>query len=307
MTRRDGEGGPVAFAHPEYLVSTDWLADHHLDPDVRVLDVTARLTSTLDNAAHDRCFVEGHIPGSVAFDSPSAKGALSDPGADLPWMWPTPDRVSSSLRAAGVNAGDRVIITARTPRAGLDSGTMWCTRAWWTLHHMGVDVAIHHGGVEAWEAAGLPLETGPVAVMPGTITVTRDGLLARATAADVLAALDVDDACVVDALSAANYAGIDQGYGPRRGHITGAHNLPYLSLISAETAGFLDAAALRDALDALCLFERPRVITYCGGAIAATVVAFALALFDHPAVAVYDGSLMEWSRDPSLPMTDPSA
>ena len=188
MTRRDGHDGPVVYAHPEYLVSTEWLAEHHRDPGVRVLDVTARLTSTLDNVAHDRCFVEGHIPGSVAFDSPSAKGTLSDPGAELPWMWPTPDRVSGSLRAAGVHTGDRVVITARTPRAGLDSGTMWCTRAWWTLHHMGVDVAIHHGGVESWEAAGLPVESGPVAVTPGTITVTRHGLDARATAADVLAA-----------------------------------------------------------------------------------------------------------------------
>lgn len=307
MTTRDGEDGAVAFAHPEYLVSTDWLAEHHLDPDVRVLDVTARLTSTLDNVAYERCFVEGHIPGSVAFDSPSAKGALSDPSADLPWMWPSPDRVSGSLRAAGVNDGDRVVITARTPRPGLDSGTMWCTRAWWTLHHMGVDAAIHLGGLEAWEAAGLRLATGPAAVTPGTIEVTGDGLSARATAADVLAALDDGEACVVDALSAANYAGIDAGYGPRRGHITGARNLPYLSLVSAETAGFLDPPALHRALDALGLFDRPRVITYCGGAIAATVVAFALAMFDHPSVAVYDGSLMEWSRDPSLPMTDPSA
>jgi thiosulfate/3-mercaptopyruvate sulfurtransferase len=307
MDGTDGNDRPEGFAHQEYLVGTDWLAAHHRDPGVRVLDVTARLTASLDNVAHDRCFVEGHIPGSVSFDSPSAKGALSDPDAELPWMWPSPERVEASLRAAGVNDGDRVIITARTPRAGLDSGTMWCTRAWWTLHHMGVDVAIHHGGVEAWESAGLPIETGPSTVSPGSISVSRDGLGARATVADVLAALEDADACVVDALSAANYAGVDPGYGPRRGHITGARNLPYQSLISAETAAFLGAPEMRAAFDALGLLERPRVVTYCGGAIAATVVAFCLALFDHRDVAVYDGSLMEWSRDPSLPMTDPSA
>jgi thiosulfate/3-mercaptopyruvate sulfurtransferase len=54
------------------------------------------------------------------------------------------------------------------------------------------------------------------------------------------------------------------------------------------------------------LLEVPRVMTYCGGAIAATVNAFALRLLGHPAVSVYDGSLMEWASDDSLPMTDPS-
>jgi thiosulfate/3-mercaptopyruvate sulfurtransferase len=49
------------------------------------------------------------------------------------------------------------------------------------------------------------------------------------------------------------------------------------------------------------------VITYCGGAIAATVDAFCLALLGHTYVSVYDGSLMEWSADPALPMTDPSS
>jgi thiosulfate/3-mercaptopyruvate sulfurtransferase len=300
-------GGVTGVVHPEFVVGTEWLAEHHRDPGVRILDVTARLTSSLDNVAYDRCFVEGHIPGSVSFDSPSAKGALSDPAAELPWMWPSARRVEESLRAAGVHDGERVIITARTPRAGLDSGTMWCTRAWWTLHHMGIDVAIHRGGLESWEAAGLPLETGAATVSVGSVSVGSDGLTARATSADVMNALADGDACVVDALSAANFAGIDPGYGPRRGHITGAVNLPYQSLIAAETAGFLDGPELRAAVDSLGLMERPRVVTYCGGAIAATVVAFVLRLLGHGDVAVYDGSLMEWSRDPALPMTDPSS
>ncbi|MDA2944537.1 MAG: rhodanese-like domain-containing protein [Actinomycetota bacterium] len=295
----------TGFAAPHYLVSADELAGMVGSNGVRVLDVTTRLTSALENTARSKVFDLGHIPGSVFFDVGSAKGAISDPSAELPWMWPDQDRVNESLRAAGVNDGDRIVIVASTPRSGIDSGTMWCTRAWWTLHHMGLDVAILRGGVEAWARAGHPLAADETPVAPGSVAVTSDGIVGRALIPDVLSALE-GAACVVDALSADNYNGIDPGYGPRRGHITGAVNMPYLDLISSETAGFVDADEMGRLLSERGLLDGP-VVSYCGGAIAATVVAFCCALMGNDDVRVYDGSLMEWTRDSSLPMTDPSA
>lgn len=289
---------------PNHLVSVDWLAEHLDDSAVCVLDVTARLDRELANRSHDACFVEGHIPGAVHFDVASAKGALSDPVADLPWMWPSAERVTEALRAAGVDDGDLVVITASTPRPGIDSGTMWCTRAWWTLTRMGVRAVVLHGGNEAWVAAGHPVETGPVEVAPGSITV-GERASGRAEVDEVLDALGRPDACVVDALSRDNYEGRDPGYGPRRGHITGADNVPYLDLIEAETAAFKPVDEIRGLLSGV--LDHDRVVTYCGGAIAATVVAFCLDMCGHRDVAVYDGSLMEWSRRDDLPMTDPSA
>jgi thiosulfate/3-mercaptopyruvate sulfurtransferase len=84
-------------------------------------------------------------------------------------------------------------------------------------------------------------------------------------------------------------------------------NLPFRALVDAETAGFVDAETMRSRLEASGALAAPSVITYCGGAIAATVDAFCLALLGHTYVSVYDGSLMEWSADPALPMTDPSS
>ena len=98
------------------------------------------------------------------------------------------------------------------------------------------------------------------------------------------------------------YNGTDAGYGPRKGHIESAINIPFRSLLASETAQFKDADSISNAL--ADLLSKPRVITYCGGAIAATVDAFALKLLGHENVAVYDGSLMEWSADPDLPMVD---
>ncbi|MBL6759985.1 MAG: hypothetical protein ISQ15_04865 [Ilumatobacteraceae bacterium] len=175
---------------------------------------------------------------------------------------------------------------------------------WWTLTRMGVPAVILHGGNEAWFAAGGAVETGPSQSETGTVTVSpRDGGLADAD--DVLAALEAGGSCVVDALSRDNYEGRDPGYGPRRGHITGAENVPYLDLIKAETAAFKPVTEIQRLLGDV--LDRERVITYCGGAIAATVVAFCLDMCGHDDVRVYDGSLMEWSRRDDLPMTDPSS
>jgi thiosulfate/3-mercaptopyruvate sulfurtransferase len=297
----------VAFVNPQYLVDTSWLAEHLEDPGVRVLDVTAKLTSSLVNRADEECYAQGHIPGSVPFDVASGRGVLSDPDAALPWMWPPAEQVEAALAQVGVSNDTQVVLVARTPRAGIDSGTMWCTRAWWTLHHLGVRCAILRGGIEAWEAEGRPLVTDRPEVPAGSFRVSGDWRRARATAADVLDALGSGRACVVDALPSSTYDGVDPGYGPRKGHITGAVNVPFRSLIEGETAAFADADTIERHLRDAGLLEAERVVTYCGGAIAATVDAFALALFGHGDVAVYDGSLMEWAADPSLPMTDPSS
>lgn len=299
----------IDYAHPEYLVEVDWLAEHLYDPDVRVVDVTSRLTADLVNLGRERCFDEGHIPGSVHLDVGSAKGALSDPDHELAWMWPSNAQIERVLGELGITNGTRVILVAQTPREGLDSGTMWCTRAWWTLHHSGVNCAILRGGLEAWTAAGHELSDEPASITPTVFRVPADALAvtARVDAAQVLAAFDDVATCVVDALPEGRYTGTEPGYGPRKGHITGAVNLPYRRMITAETAAFASAEELRQIVGELGLMERPRVITYCGGAIAATVDAFVLKLLGHRDVAVYDGSLMEWSTRPELPMTDPAS
>jgi thiosulfate/3-mercaptopyruvate sulfurtransferase len=299
----------VRFAHRDYLVTTEWLAAHLEDRGVVVLDVTGKLTSRLDNAPGREEWANTHVPGSQFFDVAAAKGALSDPDAALPWTWPPPERFEATMAAHGVGGDTRVVLVARTPRPGVDSGTMWCTRAWWTMHHFGIDCAILHGGFEQWEAEGRPLtaDVGPDGSEPSTaLRPAPDWERGRACRDDVLSAIEAgtNGTCVIDALSVESFDGREESYG-RPGHITGSVNVPFRGLIERETCAFVDAdtmsRALGEALDA------PAVITYCGGAIAATVDAFCLALLGHDNVSVYDGSLMEWAADPELPMSNPSS
>ena len=78
-------------------------------------------------------------------------------------------------------------------------------------------------------------------------------------------------------------------------------NVPYAALLNPDGT-WRDDADLRALFAGVGAFERPRAICYCGGGISATMDALALTRLGHPSVAVYDGSMSEWSRDPTLPM-----
>ncbi|MEM7020897.1 MAG: rhodanese-like domain-containing protein, partial [Pseudomonadota bacterium] len=78
------------------------------------------------------------------------------------------------------------------------------------------------------------------------------------------------------------------------------------ALIDEKIGRFADAETLTRHFEEVGVLSAERVITYCGGGIAATTDAFALALLGYTDVSVYDASLFEWSADPALPMTDPS-
>lgn len=91
-------------------------------------------------------------------------------------------------------------------------------------------------------------------------------------------------------------------YYGRPGRIPSSVNIPTIALMDPVTHAYLPAAQLRAQFAAVGALNRGRVITYCGGAIAACHVAFVLTLLGVTNVAVYDGSLLEWAVDPALPM-----
>jgi thiosulfate/3-mercaptopyruvate sulfurtransferase len=116
----------------------------------------------------------------------------------------------------------------------------------------------------------------------------------------VLAAIGDGGVCTINALSPSVHSGeAATNYG-RKGHITGSRNVPYAALTRPDGT-FRDDAELRALFEGVGAFDR-RAICYCGGGISATMDALALTRLGHPSVAVYDGSMSEWSRDASLPM-----
>ena len=109
---------------------------------------------------------------------------------------------------------------------------------------------------------------------------------------------------MIDALSVESFEGRQVNYA-RPGHIAGAVNVPFGRLIEKEPARSSARTRCTAPFTRPAPSMRPPRSTY-GGAIAATVDAFCLAVLGHERVSVYDGSLMEWTADPDLPMIDPS-
>jgi thiosulfate/3-mercaptopyruvate sulfurtransferase len=157
------------------------------------------------------------------------------------------------------------------------------------------------GGWIKWTAEGRPVSNEPPHHPPGHfIARPRPALIADKQR--VRAAIADGQTCLVNALSAEEHAGRVTRVA-RPGHIPGSVNVPARSLLDPRTNALRPAEELRAAFQQAGVLDRESVITYCGGGIAAAGDAFVLALLGVEDVALYDGSLVEWAQDPSLPMT----
>jgi thiosulfate/3-mercaptopyruvate sulfurtransferase len=160
--------------------------------------------------------------------------------------------------------------------------------------------AVLDGGLAKWRAEGRPLASGEHSYPPDALTLAeKPGAWADKDA--VLAAIGDGAVCTINALSPSVHAGEGSTNYGRKGHIKGSRNVPYAALLK-DDGTYKDDAALRELFAAIGATDRARVICYCGGGISATMDALALVRIGHPNVAVYDGSMSEWSRDPNLPM-----
>ena len=94
----------MSVDNPKMLVSTQWLADHMKDPDLRIIDASYYLPDMGRDAKAE--YDAGHIPGARFFDIDD----VSDSVSDLPHMAPPPEKFMSRMRAMGVGDGHQVVV-----------------------------------------------------------------------------------------------------------------------------------------------------------------------------------------------------
>jgi len=284
----------------KYLVSTEWLAAHISDSTLRVLDCTVFLRPRTDGGPGYAVVTgreeweQSHIPGSVFAD---LANDLSDRTSELRFMLPPAEEVAEAMGRYGVGDDSDVVLYDR-------AGNMWAARIWWMLRTFGFDRArILDGGWTQWLAEGRPTSAeAPTPAVAHFTAKPRPELIA--TKADVLAAIESGQTCVVNALNGAQHRGEVAPYG-RAGHITGSVNVPAMGaggVVDPETQLYRPTDEIRQRFEAAGAKPSERMITYCGGGIAASSAAFAATMAGYSNIALYDASLSEWAADPSLPM-----
>jgi thiosulfate/3-mercaptopyruvate sulfurtransferase len=163
------------------------------------------------------------------------------------------------------------------------------------------DAAVLNGGWKKWTGEGRPVSIDPGVRMSTTfVAKPRPGLIADKQT--VLEGVGSGATCLLNALTPEQHrgtGGVDYG---RPGRIKGSGNIAARDLVDPATHAYLPAETLRARFKEAGALDAGRVITYCGGGIAASSDAFVLALLGKDDVAVYDASLSEWAKDPSLPM-----
>ncbi len=280
----------------KWLVETDWLQQHLGAPGLIVLDASWTMPGEAKQG-YD-LFREAHIPGALFFDIDD----LSDTSSPYPHMLPSPDKFASRMRKMGVGDGMKVIV--------YDSkGIFSAPRAWWMFRVMGhEDVAVLNGGLKKWLAEERPVESGPAGLRTQRhFTARKNSELVR-DLQDMIGLVESGRSQIVDARSKARFEGheVELRPVPKLGHMPGARNLPYGTLIAGNGA-LKPAEELRAAFEGAGINPGKPVITTCGSGVTACILALALAILGNEYTAVYDGSWAEWSAVPSTPVVEGGA
>ncbi len=274
QTPPQAQPAPQAPAHPEMLVSAQWLSEHSSDPGVVTLHVAK------DKADYDK----GHIPGARFLQI--SKFLDEHVGAMV--ELPSTEQLKEAFEEAGVSDDSRVIIytTAWFPLAA---------RAYYTLDFLGHEkTALLDGGYEQWTLENRPVSTETPAFSKGSFTPrVRPGVRAMLDEARAAAETAASQVALVDARPQKRY---------RDGHLTGAANIYWLdTLISKESPVFRPIEELRRIYESAGIPPGRKVITYCEVGYQASHGYFLAKYLGYHA-AMYDGSMYEWQEMQNLPV-----
>lgn len=292
---------PQGYARPEHLVETEWLEQHLNDKNIRIYDCTVNILPNDQEQTTGIPFIfqsgrehynQQHIPGAGFFDIPDE---LSDLSATVPLMMPSEEQFTKVMSSYGISDNSHVVLYS-------SSDPNWAARAWWMLHAFGFENAsILNGGWNKWLQEKRPTSNNASSYKPAQFTPkARPSVFVGKQ--EVLEAINHDRTRIVCALPPAIFSGGSDIKFGRKGRVKGSVNVPFTSLHNPETGVYLPADQLQNNFNRVNIDTADKIITYCGGGIAASNDAFVMNLLGYDNVAVYDGSMLEWGNDSSLPI-----
>ena len=269
------------YAHPEVLVTTDWVANHLNDPNLRLIEVD------VDTSAYD----QGHVPGAVG------------------WNWQTQlqDTLRRDLadqRSFGQLAGSAGLTPETTVILYGDNNNWFAAWGFWQLKYYGHnDVRLMNGGRKKWLEEKRELSTDAPKVQPATYAAKSPDASIRAKREDIFSVLERRSPTqLVDVRSPDEFSGkviAPPGMtetAQRGGHIPGAASIPWAQAV-AEDGTFKTADALRQLYGGKGVTGEQEVIAYCRIGERSSHTWFVLKyLLGYKNVRNYDGSWTEWGN-----------
>ncbi len=279
-----------AYARPEALVSTEWVAQHLGDPDVRIVEVDEDIL----------LYRQGHVPGAVEIDwhtelqqRDRRDFVSAEAFADL-------------MERKGISNDTTVVLYG-------DKSNWWAAYALWFFKYNGhADVRLMNGGRQKWVAEGRELTTEEPQVARGRYRVPYRDASIRAFSHDVLQHLfkvGSGEGALVDVRSPQEFSGeklhmpeYPQEGAVRGGHVPGAANLPWAKAVN-EDGTFKARSELEELYAGEGVTADKDVITYCRIAERSSHTWFVLKyLLGYPNVRNYDGSWTEWGNMVGVPI-----
>lgn len=261
--------------------------------------------------AGEQNYLKAHIPRAVYADLetalsarhgvPGAHGVLTASGADAPasgGRHPLPNREKFATWLSSVGMGNEMqaVVYDR-------NGANYCGRLWWMLKWAGHEnVAVLDGGLQAWQAAGHPVNSGEE---PAPFQASFLTGLERARLVDVqtvASQLGRPSQTLIDARSPARFKGEVEPLDPVAGHIPGALNRPFGLNLTPE-GKFKSPEQLKAEFIALLGQRDPSsVVHHCGSGVSAVPNLLAMEIAGLGRTALYAGSWSDWCQDPNRPV-----
>jgi len=277
--------------HFTTLIDSNTLSEHLSRDDLTLFDCRFDLGNVQWGEAE---YARAHLPGAFYLH---LDRDLSGPITARSGRHPLPDPERFANRLAELGAGSDTQIVAYDQGNGA-----YAARLWWLARWIGLrNVAVLDGGIAAWRAAGLPLET--------TVRTPRPRTLPVSLAADAWVSTETVDELrrrpgnlLIDARGAERFAGRNETLDPIAGHVPGARNRPFLDNLGAD-GRFLPALVLRQRFGTLLGSVAPSsLIAMCGSGVTACHNLLALEHAGLTGARLYAGSWSEWIRDPRRPI-----
>ncbi len=280
------------------VITTEQLAAILGDPSLRLYDCTTYNEPVPPGSEvpyravpGDKTFGAGHISGADFLD---LQGEFSDISARPLFMMPDVAQLEAAFGRHGLDASKTIV--------PYSIGTMmWSTRFWWMLRSLGVDARVLDGGLDKWKAEGRPVVTGAPEGYPATTftAAPRAGFFVDRNT--VKARIGDPSTVIVNALGPQFHSGLEPSRYGRPGRVPGSVNVPAATLTNADKT--LTTLADAEAKFAAQGVTRDKtVICYCGGGISATIDLLMLTRLGYDKLTLYDASMGEWARDPTLPI-----